>query len=105
MASTPGFDLQRSQDTSRPARRGFRVPRDAYTPISQRQTANQTQQGGRATDPETAHHRDENPARGSYSRGDHPTQPHHPGLVSLLPERGVQKDVRPFGHPHVETDP
>ena len=42
-------------------------------------------------------------ARSQRSGGDPQAQPDHSGLGRLLPERGVQEDLCPPGHPHVEA--
>jgi hypothetical protein len=96
--------LSFSEDKTRVVRLGgFRVPLDEYSPVSQREAADQTQQGSRGAVPETAHRGDEVPARGQRARGGGPTQPHHSGLGRLLPDCGVQEDVRPSGHSYVEA--
>jgi hypothetical protein len=93
LAGAPRAGLQREQDARRPPPRGLLLlglPRQA---ISQPQAADQTQQGGRHADPETARRRDVGPAWGQRRSGDQDPQPDHPGLVCLLPERGVQRGV------------
>ena len=78
------------------AQRRLRLPRVQRPPIP-RQAADQTQQGGRQTDPGEAPHRAAVPARDQRSGGDQTAQPDHPGLGRLLPDTGIQRDVRHAG--------
>ena len=71
----------------------LRLPGVQRPPLPQRQAADQAEQGGRETDPETAGRGGQGPARGQRRGGDQQAQPDHPGLGRLLPERGVQRDV------------
>ena len=96
VAGAPGPGLQRGQDAHRPPRRGLRLPGVQRPPLP-RQAADQTEQGGGQTDPGTAAHRDAGPARGQRAGGPRPAQPDHPGLVGLLPDGGVQRDLHRAG--------
>src|SRR6266511_4240094 len=64
---------------------------------------NHAEQGGRETDPGTAAHRDAVPARGQRESGAATAHPGHSGVVGLLPDGGVQQDVRRSGQLHVEA--
>ena len=66
-------------------------------PPLRQQAADQTEQGGRQTDPETARHRAAVSARDQRPGGDQTPQPDHPGMGGLLPDAGVQRDVRRAG--------
>ena len=61
------------------------------------QAADQTQQGGRQTDPGTAPHRAALPAREQRPGGDQTAQPDHPGMGRLLPDTGIRRDLRQAG--------
>ena len=93
-AQGPGF--QRGQDARRHPRRGLRLPGIQRPPL-RRQAADQTEQGGRQTDPGTAPHRAAVPARDQRSGGDQTAQPDHPGMGGLLPDTGIQRDLRLAG--------
>ena len=61
------------------------------------QAADQTQQGGRQTDPGTAPQRAVVPAREQRSCGDQTAQPDHPRVGRLLPDTGIRRDLRQAG--------
>ena len=67
MAGAQGSGLQRGQDPHRPPRRRGGLPGVQRPPLP-RQAADQTEQGGRETDPGTADRRDEGPARAQRRR-------------------------------------
>ena len=97
-----GSGLQRGQDPHRAPRRWGGLPGIQRPPLP-RQAADQTEQGGRETDPGTADRRDESAARAQRADGAHPAQPDHPGLVGLLPACGVRPGVQRVGLPRVEA--
>jgi hypothetical protein len=57
------------------------------------QAADQTEQGGRETNPGTVEHRVAVPARDQRTDGDQTTQPHHQGMGRLLPDPGLQRGL------------
>ncbi|VBA55780.1 hypothetical protein LAUMK142_05253 [Mycobacterium pseudokansasii] len=67
------------------------------------QAADQTQQGGRETDPGTADHRDASTAGPQRPDGAHPAQPDHSGVVGLLPALRVGPGVQCAGQSRVEA--
>ena len=95
------FNEDKTQD--RPPRPGVRLPGVHHPPLSERQAADQAEQGGDATDPGTA------VRRGTALRGANAdaviatAQPDHHRVGRLLPDRGVQARLRRAGRPPVEA--
>jgi RNA-directed DNA polymerase len=67
------------------------------------QAADQTGQGGGQADPGTAARRTALFARRQRAGGHRPAQPHHPGLVGLLPDGSVQRNLHHAGSLPVEA--
>ena len=102
MAGAQGTGLQRGQDAHRHPRRGLRLP-GFHRPPLPRQAADQAVQGGGETDPGTAAQRGVVPSRGQRAGGHRPAQPRGAGLVGLLPDGGLQRDLHRAGSLPVEA--
>jgi hypothetical protein len=103
VAGAPRTAVQPGQDADSPRRGRVLVPGVRHPPprrpAGQRQAAHHPRQGAGQAAPEAAVRRGPRPARSQRGGRDSQAGPHHPGLVGLLPERGLRPGVHRPGPP------